>query len=123
MKSLRASDDDDEDYMPSEDPKHTRSRKRQRIPHTAVERRYRENLNGHLDKLRQAVPALAARKGPDGKGIEGGQGVKPSKCEILNGAIEHIGALDKEIVDLKSENQAMRARIEQLQSWYRANSR
>ena len=119
-RPLRNSDED-EDYMPSEDPK--RGRKRQRIPHTAVERRYRENLNAHLDKLRETVPSLAARKGPDGSKVDGGQGVKPSKCEILNGAIEHIGSLDKQISDLKGENQALRARMEQMQNWYRANSR
>ena len=124
IKNLRNSDDEDDDYMPNEDPKQKHgSRKRQRIPHTAVERRYRENLNAHLDKLRQAVPTLAARKGPDGKGLESGHGVKPSKCEVLNGAIEHIGALGKENGDLRSENQALRERVEQMQNWYRANSR
>jgi hypothetical protein len=87
-----------------------------------VERRYRENLNAHLDKLRQTVPTLA-RRGVDGAKGEGGQGVKPSKCEILNGAIEHIGALSKEVNDLKAENEALRARVDQMQNWYRANSR
>ena len=59
----------------------------------------------------------------DGVKGEGGQGVKPSKCEILNGAIEHIGALTKEVSDLKAENAALRARVDQMQNWYRANSR
>ena len=67
-----------------------RGRKRQRIPHTAVERRYRENLNAHLDKLRQNVPALACGAG------DAGDGAKPSKCEVLNGAIEYIGTLSRE---------------------------
>ena len=117
---LKPSDDDDEEYIPSEPS--NRGRKRQRIPHTAVERRYRENLNAHLDKLRLTVPTLA-RRGVDGAKGEGGQGVKPSKCEILNGAIEHIGAQNKEIADLQAENAALRARVDQLQNWYRANSR
>jgi len=117
---LKASDEDDDEYIPSEPS--NRGRKRQRIPHTAVERRYRENLNAHLDKLRMTVPSLA-RRGADGAKGEGGQGVKPSKCEVLNGAIEHIGAQNKEIADLKAENAALRARVDQLQNWYRANSR
>jgi len=118
------SDADDDDYQPNEEVKPPRGRKRQRIPHTAVERRYRENLNAHLDRLRQAVPSLAARKGPGaGKGMEGGEGVKPSKCEILNGAIEHIQGLDKQIMDLRNENQKLVASMEQMQHWYRANSR
>ena len=118
------SDDDDEEYVPSPGDPKQRGRKRQRIPHTAVERRYRENLNAHLDKLRQAVPPLAARKGPGGgKGAEGGEGAKPSKCEILSGAIDHIGVLNKENADLKNEKKALRARIEDMQSWYRSHSR
>ena len=118
--ALKPSSDDDDEYIPSEPS--NRGRKRQRIPHTAVERRYRENLNAHLDKLRQTVPTLA-RRGVDGAKGEGGQGVKPSKCEILNGAIEHIGALSKEVNALKDENAALRARVDQMQQWYRANSR
>lgn len=117
--ALKPSSDDDDEYIPNEPS--NRGRKRQRIPHTAVERRYRENLNAHLDKLRQTVPALA-RRGVEGAKGEGGQGVKPSKCEVLNGAIEHIGALNKEVNDLKAENAALRGRLEQMQQWIRANS-
>lgn len=95
--AIKHSSDEDE-YVPSEPS--NRGRKRQRIPHTAVERRYRENLNAHLDKLRQHVPALALR-GADGMKGAGGQGVRPSKCEILNGAIEHIGALTKDVSTLR----------------------
>lgn len=103
-----------------------RGRKRQRIPHTAVERRYRENLNAHLDKLRLTVPAFA-RRGSGGGGIEiGGAkagehgesgGVKPSKCEVLTGAIEHIGALDRENKGLRGEVERLKARVEELEGW------
>ncbi|KAI7496688.1 hypothetical protein KC367_g6535 [Hortaea werneckii] len=113
--------DGDEEYMPAGEEPTTRGRKRQRIPHTAVERRYRENLNAHLDKLRQTVPALAAR---DGKGCEGTQeSVRPSKCEILNGAIEHICALDKENQALKNDMKLLRARLEDTDRWYRGHMR
>jgi hypothetical protein len=123
IKRQGASDDGDEDYMPGEDVKN-RGRKRQRIPHTAVERRYRENLNAHLEKLRQAVPSLASRSGPGNRSGDGSaEAVKPSKCEVLSGAIDHIGALDKENQVLRSENQAMRARIEQMERRYRGISR
>jgi hypothetical protein len=125
-KHKGSSDEEDADYEPAPG---QRGRKRQRIPHTAVERRYRENLNAHLEKLRQTVPSLAARKGAGGSKVEGGEGVKPSKCEILHGAIEYIGAQDKQIalkdkhiVDLTNENQALRASLDQLQDWIRANS-
>ncbi|GIZ36988.1 hypothetical protein CKM354_000045200 [Cercospora kikuchii] len=117
------SEDEDEEYVPTEEAK-PRGRKRQRIPHTAVERRYRENLNAHLDKLRQTVPALASKRaggvGKPGDGI--GEGVKPSKCEILNGAIEHIGALGKENAALKTEVKALRSRLEDLERWCNSGS-
>lgn len=118
------SEDEDDDYIPSEEAK-PRGRKRQRIPHTAVERRYRENLNAHLDKLRQTVPSLASKR-PAGNSKLGdgivGEGVKPSKCEILNGAIEHIGAMTKENSALKTENKALRSRLEDLERWVGASA-
>jgi hypothetical protein len=113
-------DGDDDDYVPgaAEDTK-GRGRKRQRIPHTAVERRYRENLNAHLDKLRQTVPALASRSKPGEGAVEG---VKPSKCEILNGAIEHIGALDKENRALKDEVRMLKSKLEDVSRRYHRGS-
>lgn len=119
----RAASEEDREYFPSEDPS-KRGRKRQRIPHTAVERRYRENLNAHLDKLRQTVPTLASRSGPGaGKGADRTEGAKPSKCEILSGAIDHIGLLDRENGSLKNEVRALRAKIQDMDAWYRANAR
>ena len=118
------SSDEDDDYVPAEETKGGRGRKRQRIPHTAVERRYRENLNAHLDKLRQSVPSLAAR--PTGKGgssaVQCQEGVKPSKCEILNGAIEHIAALDKENQGLRDEVKMLRGRIVEMERWHTNSS-
>lgn len=151
------SDDSDDDFVPSEANQASRSttqpannnnttnnrgRKRQRIPHTAVERRYRENLNAHLERLRQTVPALATRRTPSGIPLVSNSlnasghrvsepntapvvallsdGAKPSKCEILNGAIEHIGAVERENGALREEVKDLRARVEDLQRWYSA---
>ena len=118
-----SSDEEDEDLVPATE-ETTKSggggakggKKRQRIPHTAVERRYRENLNAHLDKLRQTVPSLASRKGPGGKE---GEGVRPSKCEILSGAIDHIGAVDRENAALRNEVRALRQKVGEYEAWYR----
>lgn len=143
----------DEDFVPSEfnlatkpTPAATnRGRKRQRIPHTAVERRYRENLNAHLERLRQTVPSLASRRTSGGLPLVGvplptsghrasepgtapvatllADGAKPSKCEILNGAIEHIGAVERDNAALREEVKDLRARVEDLQRWYSATLR
>lgn len=118
-----SSDEDDEDFAPAAEEATTKSggsgkgKKRQRIPHTAVERRYRENLNAHLEKLRQTVPSLASRKGPGKEGGEGG--VKPSKCEILSGAIDYIGAIDRENALLKNEIRTLRGQVAEYEAWYR----
>lgn len=114
IKRPGSDEDEDEEYIPSEESK-PRGRKRQRIPHRAVERRYRENLNAHLDKLRQTVPRTAG-------GEDLGDGVKPSKCEVLNGAIEHINALGKENAALKTEVNALRSRLEDLERWCNGSS-
>lgn len=143
------SDDSDDDFVPSESNQNSkpattapnRGRKRQRIPHTAVERRYRENLNAHLERLRQTVPSLASRRTSGaiplmsnhhqpGSGHRASEpipvvallsdGAKPSKCEILNGAIEHIGAVERENGALREEVKELRARVEDLQRWYSA---
>lgn len=77
----------------------SRGRPRKRIPHTAVERRYRENLNAHLEKLRAAVPNLTAAQRR--KSTDGADPMKPSKCEVLMGAVEYIKRLEAENDRLK----------------------
>ena len=79
----------------------SRGRPRKRIPHTAVERRYRENLNSHLERLRGAVPNLTAAQRR--KSTDGSDPMKPSKCEILMGAFEYIKRLEAENDSLKRE--------------------
>jgi hypothetical protein len=74
-------------------------RQRKRIPHTAVERRYRENLNLHLENLRCAVPNLQASQRRRSSDIN--DPLKPSKCEVLVGAVEYIKRLELEVARLK----------------------
>lgn len=81
-----------------------RGRARHRLPHTAVERRYRENLNMHLDKLRLAVPSLSAAGKKRGDGEDAIIDVqKPSKCEILIGAVDYIKQIEGENDRLRQE--------------------
>ncbi|KAH0168077.1 hypothetical protein KCU67_g3627, partial [Aureobasidium melanogenum] len=79
--------------------KEGRGRNRKRIPHTAVERRYRENLNSQLEKLRYAVPHVQAAQRRRASDIN--DPMKPSKCEVLVGALEYIKKLESENKELK----------------------
>ncbi|KAI4727906.1 hypothetical protein E4T49_04325 [Aureobasidium sp. EXF-10728] len=79
--------------------KESRARGRKRIPHTAVERRYRENLNLHLENLRHAMPFLQAAQRRRASDVN--DPMKPSKCEILVGALEYIKRLESEVKELK----------------------
>lgn len=81
--------------------KEGRGRQRKRIPHTAVERRYRENLNLHLEKLRSAVPNLQAAHRRRSSDIN--DPMKPSKCEVLMGAVDYIKRLEREVERMKNE--------------------
>ena len=76
-------------------------RGRKRIPHTAVERRYRENLNLHLENLRYAVPHVQAAQRR--RASDANDPMKPSKCEVLLGALEYIKQLESENKQLKQK--------------------
>jgi len=60
------------------------------MPHTEVERKYREKLNAELERLRRAVPML-----PQCDSADMGA-VKPSKSMILAVAIDYIKELEKQ---------------------------
>lgn len=77
------------------------ARTRKRIPHTAVEKRYRENLNQNLEKLRRAVPNLHAAQRR--KSSDHSDALKPSKCEVLIGAVSYIKHLESENDCLKKK--------------------
>ncbi|CAD0112554.1 unnamed protein product [Aureobasidium uvarum] len=79
--------------------KEGRGRGRKRIPHTAVERRYRENLNTHLENLRHAMPFLQAAQRRRASDVN--DPMKPSKCEILIGGLAYIKRLESEVKELK----------------------
>lgn len=85
-------------------------RPRQREHHTAVEQRYRKNLNQQFANLRLAVPEIQTSQ-PQ----RAGQAAKPSKCEVLIGAVDYIKRLEEENrrlrgIDGKDEASRKRAR-------------
>jgi len=62
-----------------------------RSSHNQVERKYRETLNSGLERLRQAVPAV--REGNFPATANG----RPSKAQVLEGAITYIKQLEEEV--------------------------
>lgn len=62
-----------------------------RIPHNAVERKYREGLNAALKRLRRAVPTLPQERQEDKIGTP-----RLSKSMIIAGAIDYIERLESE---------------------------
>ena len=60
------------------------------MPHTEVERKYREKLNAELERLRRAVPKL-----PQSDNVDTGA-VKPSKSMVLAVAIDYINELERQ---------------------------
>lgn len=80
-------------YRPASDPApmaNTRPRS-QCMPHTEVERKYREKLNMELERLRRAVPTLPQNDSNDSMGA-----TKPSKSMVLAVAIDYIKELERQ---------------------------
>jgi hypothetical protein len=62
------------------------------MPHTEVERKYREKLNMELERLRRAVPILPQQS--DAADVMGA--AKPSKSMVLAVAIDYIRELERQ---------------------------
>jgi hypothetical protein len=75
-----------------------------RTPHNQVERKYRESLNTEMERLRLAVPSTA--RWEEGVYCQAGK-IKPSKAMVLASAISYIHSLEKEMEDLRRENEMM----------------
>jgi hypothetical protein len=61
------------------------------MPHTEVERKYREKLNTELERLRRAVPIL-----PQSDATDATSAAKPSKSMVLAVAIDYIKELERQ---------------------------
>jgi len=110
-----ASEEDDDELTAEGDSK-SKVRKRQRIPHTAVERRYREALNAGIKSLQAAVVASKQTTGSPAPLADD----KPSKSSILHGAIEQIQTLSSDNVSLRNEVRALQAQLAEISQWAQA---
>ncbi|CAG5184120.1 uncharacterized protein ALTATR162_LOCUS10920 [Alternaria atra] len=75
---------------------------RGRVPHSQVERKYREGLSLDMERLRRAVPTLLQSGEGDAIGW-----YKPSKGMVLTAAVNYIQRIEREKDALWDENQKM----------------
>lgn len=83
----------------------SKNTQRQRIPHNQVERKYRENLNIEMERLRVNIPLL-----PQHNSDSLATPPKPSKATVLAAAVEYIVWLEAETKRLATENERLKSR-------------
>jgi hypothetical protein len=83
-----------------------------RLPHSAIERRYRDNLNAQLEALRSVLPNLKDLKSPDGD--ESGK-LPITKAVIISAAIKYIEQMHAETMQMNERVGALQQRISGLQ--------
>jgi len=94
-----------------------------RVPHHLVERRYRENLNGQIEALRMAIPALQ-----DGSQLYSGEiedpgapARMPSKTAIITAAVDHIAELHSQEAKFRDAIAALQTQVSGLQKLVRCD--
>lgn len=93
--------------------------KRNRIPHSIVERRYRNNINAQIETLATKVPIgrqrCASNNTLDIEELAAYQARGPSKAEVLTSTIAYIEQLEEKSKSADAAMNTMRAQIAGLQ--------
>jgi Helix-loop-helix DNA-binding domain len=74
-----------------------------RVPHSQVERKYRETLNAEMERLRINIPTLPY----DGSSLPLPK--KPSKAAVIAAAVDYIKQLEAETERFANENEDLRS--------------
>lgn len=103
--------------------KHWSSAQRRRVPHHLIERRYRDNLNGQIDKLRTCIPSLANEGCSSTSDMEDDPTpVKcPSKAAVIVSAQAYIKDLEEQQTRLQSHARALQEQVSGLQKLVRCD--
>ncbi|KAK5126103.1 hypothetical protein LTR85_011458 [Meristemomyces frigidus] len=99
-------------------PSTTSPQKPSQTPHKLIERRYRLNINAHLDNLSQKLPALKDVYACTPLDIEdaGGRAVKgPPKATVIAAAAKYIERLESEKVKVNDFVKVLQEQVEGLQ--------
>lgn len=118
-KRKEPSDDDGSAGADDDSPPESKNNSSKRRSHNVIEKRYRANLNEKIAELRDSVPSLRAlaRQTEGSPGQDGAQSSvanKLNKASILSKATEYIRHLEIRNRRLEEENQALRAKLREL---------
>jgi hypothetical protein len=100
----------------SKAPRKSGTKPKGRVPHSEVEKKYRENVNAQLEALRQVVPAQNALGGFDRADIEDLPARQASKAAVMSIATAYIKQLKKDNGDMERELKELREKNRALQS-------
>lgn len=98
---------------------------KRRVPHSQVEKKYRENVNAQLEALRRAVPSSRNDSTSSGTyDIEdlGASSRQPSKAIILSNATAYIKQLEKDMERIQEDLENTKAQNRTLQLVLNGNS-
>lgn len=106
----------------------SRSGKRWKAAHRAVERRYRSNLNLKIIKLGQCIPAtreqaIAAEDLDNGEDCRATARAKLQKGHVLSQAVDYIQSLQQRVAELETANRLLESRVQALQMFVENDSK
>lgn len=99
---------------------HHRPVSRSRVPHNLVERRYRDNLNNQIDRLRLMLPSLCDLQPSSDLCEDSCSPRMPSKATIIQTATTYIQDIRKERDRLLDTNKALQDQVTDLQKLLRS---
>jgi Helix-loop-helix DNA-binding domain len=107
------------DVPEHEDPANSRSGKRWKAAHRAVERRYRSNLNLKIIKLGQCIPAIrnqviAIEDVENAEDCGTTPKTKLQKGHVLSKAVDYIQSLQQNVSELEAQKRQLESRVEAL---------
>ncbi|SMR44721.1 unnamed protein product [Zymoseptoria tritici ST99CH_1A5] len=112
---------------PPKSPLRPPSRPYRRIPHAAVERRYRDNLNTSIETLRLTLPSLKdacnTTVGPSDHEDAALASRGPSKAVIISTATAYIKELQREQRKAESQIEQLKEQMADLQNLLQCNHR
>lgn len=86
-----------------------------RVPHSLVEKRYRENLNSQFEQLRSKLPEFRSFAGPRDTEEVGGASKWPSKAVLIAAAIRYISQLEQQQQLAATTTRALQLQVTELQ--------